>query len=98
MRGAGALVFLLFFVIFLFVTIAYPSLPPGGMIYDALNVPETDYPVFGIAVTTLVISVFNGVIYGIIAWIIFTIIDYLMKRSKSQKQQPTQTSQSTTPK
>jgi hypothetical protein len=38
-----------------------------------LNVATTDYPVLGIPATTLVIAVFNGVFYGIIAWLAFTL-------------------------
>lgn len=69
----GALVFLVVFFAVLVATIAYPSMPPGPQLYSLLNVPTTDYPVLGIPATTLVIAVFNGVVYGIIAWLAFTI-------------------------
>ena len=69
----GALVFLAVFIIFLAATLAYTDLPPGKQIYDALNVPTTDYPILGIQATTLIEAVFNGVIYGVIAWIIYSI-------------------------
>ena len=71
----GALVFLGIFAIALLATLAYPDLPPGKQIYDALGVPTTDYAVIGIAATALIEAVFNGVVYGIIAWIIYTIAD-----------------------
>jgi hypothetical protein len=45
---------------------AAPSIPPRRELYDLLGVPDTDYPVLGIPATTLVIAVFNGVVYGII--------------------------------
>ena len=50
-----------------------------------LNVPETDYPVLGIAATTLVIGVFNGVVYGIVVWLIFTIISAATGRRKKEQ-------------
>jgi hypothetical protein len=72
MKGQGAIVFLIVFFAMLAATLAAPTIPPGRAIYDLLGVPDTDYPVLGIPTTTLVIAVFNGVVYGIIAWLIFT--------------------------
>lgn len=72
MKGEGAIVFLAVFFAMLLATLAYPSMPPGRQIYNALGVPDTEYPVLGIPTTTLVIAVFNGVVYGIIAWLVFT--------------------------
>jgi hypothetical protein len=70
----GALVFLLVFFILVIITLGSTDIPPGKMIYGALNVPVTDYPVLGIGATDLAIAVFNGVIYGIVAWLIYSII------------------------
>jgi hypothetical protein len=78
----GAIVFLVVFIVFVIATLGYLSLPPGGMIYDALNVPDTDYPVLGIPATNLVISVFNGVVYGVIVWLIYTVVARATKREK----------------
>ncbi len=50
-------------------------MPPGRQLYGMLNVPTTDYQVLGIPATTFVIAVFNGAVYGIIAWLIFTIVE-----------------------
>ena len=73
MRGAGALVFLVVFFAMLATTLAYPTIPPGPQLYDMLNVPTiNDYLVLGVPVTTLVIAIFNGVVYGITAWLIYT--------------------------
>jgi di/tricarboxylate transporter len=72
MRGVGAIVFLVAFFATLAATLAYPTIPPGPQLYNLLNVPTTDYPVLGIPATTLIIAVFNGVVYGIIAWLIYT--------------------------
>jgi hypothetical protein len=72
MKGMGAIVFLIAFFAMLLATIAAPSIPPGRQFYNLLGVPDTDYPVLGIPTTTLVIAVFNGVFYGVIAWLVFT--------------------------
>ncbi|MDH7563644.1 MAG: hypothetical protein QHH24_01995 [Candidatus Bathyarchaeota archaeon] len=75
----GVLVFLAVFLATFAASIAYPAMPPGRQIYDALNVPETDYPVLGIPATVLIIAVFNAVIYGIIAWLVFTVAEKARK-------------------
>ena len=87
----GAIVFIAAFLLFLVITFGYASLPPGRQIYDAIVGVETDYPVLGIPAPTLVAAVFNGVIYGIIIWLVYTIIERLTK--KSTKTVTTQTRQ-----
>jgi hypothetical protein len=79
MRGQGAIVFLAVFVIFLLATLAVTNIPPGEMLYGLLGVPKTDYPVLGVPATILVIATFNGALYGIIAWLIFTFGKKLIK-------------------
>jgi hypothetical protein len=87
----GALVFLAVFIILFAATLVYSDLPPGKQIYDALNVPTTDYPVLGIQATTLIEAVFNGVVYGIIAWLIYTIVERTAKsRTQTQSAKPAQ--------
>jgi hypothetical protein len=73
MRGAGAIVFLIAFFAMLAATLAYPTIPPGPQLYNMLNVPTVnDYSVLGVPVTTLVIAIFNGVVCGIIVWLVYT--------------------------
>jgi len=76
MRGVGALIFLIAFFAALAVTLVNPSIPPGPQIHSMLNVPPVnDYFVLGVPVTPLVIAVFNGVVYGIIAWLVYTVLN-----------------------
>jgi hypothetical protein len=75
----GAIVFLVVFLAFLAATLAYPDMPLEKQLYGSLGVPEIDYLVIGMPVTTLVIAVFNGVIYGLIAWFIFTFTEKARK-------------------
>jgi hypothetical protein len=81
----GAIVFLGVFILLVVATLAYPDLPPGRQIYSAFNVPATDYPVLGIQATTLVVAVFNGVVYGIVAWLVYTIVERTRKRKPEAK-------------
>jgi hypothetical protein len=73
----GAIIFLIVFVIFLAITLAYAELPPGNMISDAVNIPTEEWS--GFVVRTLTSAIFNGVIYGIIAWLIFSIVEKARK-------------------
>jgi di/tricarboxylate transporter len=74
MKGEGAIVFLLVFVVGLGLTLSSPTLPPGMSLYRMLNVPETSFPTLGIPVTTLVSGVLNGVVYGVVVWLLFTLV------------------------
>lgn len=71
MKGEGAIVFIVAFLIFLAVTFAYPELPPGNAISDAMGIdPTIDWN--GVLVRTLLSAIFNGIIYGVVIWLIFT--------------------------
>ncbi len=77
----GAIVFLAAFLLFLVISIGYAGLPPGRQIYDAVVGTESDFDVSGIPVTLLAIGIFNGVIYGIIIYIIFWVLtSYVFKK------------------
>lgn len=71
----GAIVFLVVFALLIVLTLYGPfAIPPGGALYNLLNVPYTDYLVAGaIPATPLAISLINGAVYGIVAWIIFSL-------------------------
>jgi hypothetical protein len=86
----GAIVFVAAFLIFLAVTVGYQDLPPGQLIYDALNLPATiDYDVLGLQAKELIIAIFNGVIYGIIIWLIYTLAEKAGIIPKRKPQQVT---------
>ncbi len=85
----GAIVFLVVFAIVVIVTIANPAIPPGAQIYAAV-LPGTEaaatYLIGGVSAITVIISVFNGVIFAFIAWLIFTILNALVGKKDKQKQ------------
>ena len=88
----GALVFLAVFAIALVITLGNTAIPPGKAIYDAL-VPGTEaaggYLVGGVDAITAIIALLNGVIYGVIAWLIFTVVNSLFGKKKKQNVQQT---------
>lgn len=89
----GAIVFLVFFVAMTALTLLYADLPLGRQIYEMLDVPETDYPVGGIPATVLIISLFNGIVYGIIAWIVYSIVMTAKRRRNESKNEVASTEQ-----
>ncbi|NWF87211.1 hypothetical protein HXY32_05320 [Candidatus Bathyarchaeota archaeon] len=78
MKGEGAIVFVIAFIVFLAVTFAYPELPLGSTISGAMGI-NSDVQWSGFAVKTLLTAIFNGVIYGVIIWLIFTFARRSMK-------------------
>ena len=83
----GALVFLVVFAIIIAVSLggAYSDLPPAWQIYNALDLPpRIPYDVLGVNATDLIIAVFNGVVWGVIVWLIYSIIARVTKREKKE--------------
>jgi hypothetical protein len=97
----GALVFLAVFAIAVIITLGNTSIPPGKLIYDGV-LPNTEaasgYLIGGtIDAITAIISVFNGVIYGFIAWLIFTLTTMGHKKDKNQNKPVNVNNQNTSP-
>ena len=82
----GALVFLAVFAIMLVITSGNPTIPFGRQIYYAIGGVNINYPIAGIPVSTLVPAVFNGVVYGVIVWIIYSIVASATGKNKNQTQ------------
>ncbi len=78
----GAMVFLLIFLLLFALTISYGNLPPGDYIASEMDIPETTYKVLGIPARLFAVSILNGVIYGVIAWLIYSILVWLFSRGK----------------
>jgi hypothetical protein len=77
----GAIVLLAAFALFLLISLGYPALPPGRQIYDSVVGMESDYSIGGTPITVLAIGVFNGLIYAIIIYIVFWVLDsYVFKK------------------
>ena len=79
----GAIVFVISFVLFLLISLAGVYLPPGHSILEAF-VPEiyqTD-PMYG----QLAEGIINGVIYGVIIWVIFSIAMMLYEKMRGPKE------------
>jgi di/tricarboxylate transporter len=80
MKGQGAITFLIVFFAVLLASLAVPGIPPGQTLYELLGLPKTDYLIIGVSATALVMAVFNGVVYGVIVWLLFTFGTAFMKR------------------
>ena len=78
----GAVIFVIFFIVFLAITLAVPTLPPGNMIHDLLGIPLTEWPVLGIPAWLLINAIVNGVFYGVIIWLIYSIVNKIVSRPK----------------
>jgi hypothetical protein len=87
----GAIVFLVVFAIVVVITLGNTNIPPGKLIYDSV-LPNTEaasgYLIGGtVNAVTAIIAVFNGVIYGFIAWLIFTLATMGRKKDKQDVKQ-----------
>jgi predicted flap endonuclease-1-like 5' DNA nuclease len=73
----GAVVFVIVFVLFLLIPLAGISLPLGNWIIQEYipDITQTD-PMYG----QLAEGIINGVIYGVVVWVIFTIAKMLYHR------------------
>jgi len=76
----GAVVFVIFFVLFLLISLV-TTLPPGAWIVEQYipGIMQTDYE-------ALATGIINGVIYGVIIWLIFTIAKMLYDRMHGPKE------------
>ena len=87
----GAVVFVIVFVLFLLISLAGISLPLGDWIIQEYipDIMQTDY-------AALAEGIINGVIYGVIIWIIFTIAKMLYDRMQGPKEVMVKIKESTT--
>ena len=79
----GAVIFVIFFLLFLLLSLAGIYFPPGHSILEAA-VPEIFQadPMYG----QLAEGIINGVIYGVIIWVIFSIAKMIYDRMQGQKE------------
>jgi heme/copper-type cytochrome/quinol oxidase subunit 2 len=79
----GAIVFLAVFVVVFLISLGATSIPPGQALYNLLKLPieTTTYKVGGaIYGDVLIKAIFNAVVYGVIVWLVFTIVTYRSKK------------------
>ena len=70
----GVMVFVVTFLLFLLVTLAFPFLPPAGMVHDLLGIPQAPYLFLEVVPAQhLINGVVNGVVYGFVVWLIFSV-------------------------
>lgn len=76
----GAVIFVIAFVLFLLISFVTP-LPPGSSIVEQFipDIMQTEY-------AGLVEGIFNGVIYGVIIWFVFSIAMMIYDRMRGPKE------------
>ena len=76
----GAVIFVIVFVLLLIFALAGIALPPGDAILQQFipDIMNTDY-------AALAQGIINGVIFGVIVWVVFSIVKMLYDRSKGPK-------------
>ncbi len=86
----GAVVFVIFFVLFLVLTLEVPTLPPGDMIHNLLEIPRVNYPIVGIPASLLITAIVNGVVYGFLVWLAYSIASAATRsrKKKEERYQP----------
>jgi hypothetical protein len=88
----GAVIFVIFFLVFFAVTTGMPlAIPPGSIIHSILNIPMTDYPVLGYPAWMLINASTNGVVWGFIVWVIFSMFSLASGKGKEKDKAVQQT-------
>ena len=72
----GAVVFVIAFVLFTVISLVI-SLPPGSWVVQEL-IPDLQ----GAQYESLVVGIINGVVYGVIIWIIYSLVKRVYDRKK----------------
>ncbi|MFP4000743.1 MAG: hypothetical protein ACLFSM_08210 [Thermoplasmata archaeon] len=87
----GALVFIAVFAIAMVITLGSLDISPGREIYDAIGGEETDHQILGVEVPTLISASFNGIFYGIIEFVVYSLAAWtgvLKRRKRSRAVKP----------
>ena len=66
-------VFVVVFLVLFGVTLGVPALPPGNILLDFLGIPEITLSIGGISGMTLVNGIINGLFWGAIAAVIYSL-------------------------
>jgi len=70
----GAVIFVICFVLFTLISLVIP-LPPGTYVHEWFNIPTSDY-------SFLINGIVNGVTYGIIVWLVFSLAKMGKKKER----------------
>lgn len=67
-----ALVFVVSLMVFLILTVVFPILPPGQIIFEILGNSHSEYIVVGIPAEVLLSGLINGLIWGVIIILVYS--------------------------
>jgi hypothetical protein len=71
----GAVIFLIFFILFTLLSLVM-NIPPGIYAHDLFNIPPSEY-------SSLINGIMNGVVYGFLIWLVYSIL----RSTKKEKRQ-----------
>jgi hypothetical protein len=67
-------------LLFVFLTLAFPSFPPGQLLYSFFNAPQITSSIWVIPVANLFNGIINGFFWGIIAAAIYSLSMHFVHR------------------
>lgn len=71
----GAAIFLIFFILFTLLSLVM-NIPPGIYAHELFNIPPSEY-------SSLINGIMNGVVYGVLIWLVYSIL----RRPKKEQRQ-----------
>jgi predicted flap endonuclease-1-like 5' DNA nuclease len=80
-------VFVLVFLLLFLVTLVLPDIPPGSLIISLFGISNT-VTILGISVVTILNSMLNGFIWGLIVFVIYVLVNPGPKKSEFEPMRP----------
>jgi len=86
MKSGGAIIFAVTFLAAMLVTIGWSEFPPGRELVGLLGISEADSSGMGMQILALLAGSLNGIVYGGIALMIFTLATWAPTTLSRDKQ------------
>lgn len=81
----AAVIFIVSVLLLFGITIIVPTLPPGEIVYGFLGIPEITSPISGVSGVVFVNAIINGLFWGTIILMIYSLCSRNSKRAHAQK-------------
>lgn len=82
-----AVIFVLVFLLLFVVTLVLPIMPPGSIIIGLFSISETAV-ILGISIATLLNAIMNGLIWGLIAFAVYVLVNPGPKKREFEPMRP----------
>jgi len=70
----GVLVFVASFLFLFIISLIFPNMPPGQILFDVLGNSETTYLIAGVSEEILLAAMINGLVWGVIIVIVYSFL------------------------